>query len=509
VPRAPRANPGVLAAVDLGSNSFHLVVARYTHGQLVVIDRLRESVRLGAGVDDDGRLDREVAARALACLERFGQRLRDMHARDVRVAGTSALRTARGKQSFLERARVALGHPIEIISGMEEARLIYSGVAHTLGADTVRRLVVDIGGGSTEAIIGEGFKPLELASLHVGCVRLSQKVFGDGRISEKRMRRARLATQVELEPVRGGFVRRGWDKSFGSSGTLRAIGECLKEMDPAATSITTDGLAELQSLLEGAGHIRDIKLAAIDDERRAVFPGGVAILAEIFAAFDINEMRVADGALRDGLLHDMVGRLTDEDPREMTVGSMQQRYHVDLKQAERVEQTTLSFLSQVQDTWELNDPLAELSIQWAARLHEIGLDVAHSGYHRHGAYLLENADMPGFAREEQQLLAAIVGGHRRKLLPGSAEVLMAPWDRLAVYLVVLLRLAVLLHRGRSATALPAITVVARPHTIELTFPARWLKEHPLSVEDLQQEVELLRPTGMRLRVYSGTRSGTA
>ncbi len=507
--RAPRANPGVLAAVDLGSNSFHLVVARYTHGQLVVIDRLRESVRLGAGVDDEGRLDREVAARALACLERFGQRLRDMRARDVRVVGTSALRTARSKQSFLERARVALGHPIEIVSGMEEARLIYSGVAHTLSVDADRRLVVDIGGGSTEVIIGEGFKPLELTSLHVGCVRLSQKIFGDGRISEKRMRRARLATQVELEPVQQSFVRRGWDKSFGSSGTLRAIGECLKEMDPAATSITTDGLAELQSLLERAGHIRDIRLLAIDDERRAVFPGGVAILAELFSAFDIDEMRVADGALRDGLLHDMVGRLTDKDPREMTVSSMQQRYHVDLKQAERVEQTALSLLSQVQTSWGLDDPLAELAIQWAARLHEIGLDVAHSGYHRHGAYLLENADMPGFAREEQQLLATIVGGHRRKLVAGSTESLMVPWDRLATYLVVLLRLAVLLHRGRSTTALPAITVVARAHAIELTFPARWLKEHPLSVEDLQQEVELLRPIGMRLRVYSGTRSGTA
>jgi exopolyphosphatase/guanosine-5'-triphosphate,3'-diphosphate pyrophosphatase len=505
----PRANPGVLAAVDLGSNSFHLVVARYTHGQLVVIDRLRESVRLGGGVDDEGRLDREVAARALACLERFGQRLRDMHARDVRVVGTSALRTARRKQSFLERARAALGHPIEIVSGMEEARLIYSGVAHTLGADTERRLVVDIGGGSTEAIIGEGFKPLELASLHAGCVRLSQKIFGDGRISDKRLRRARLATRVELEPVQERFVRRGWQKSFGSSGTLRAIGECLKEMDPASTAITAEGLSELQSLMVRAGHVRDIGLAAIDDDRRAVFPGGVAILAEIFAAFDIDEMRVADGALRDGLLHDMVGRLTAEDPRELTVSSMQRRYHVDIAQAARVEHTALNFLAQVQEAWDLQDPLAELAIKWAARLHEIGLDVAHSGYHRHGAYLLENADMPGFAREEQRLLARVVGGHRRKLVPGSSDDLIPPWDRHAGYLVPLLRLAVLLHRGRSATALPDIDLVARPHTIELTFPVRWLKDHPLSVEDLQLEVDLLRSVGMRLRVYSGGRSVAA
>jgi exopolyphosphatase / guanosine-5'-triphosphate,3'-diphosphate pyrophosphatase len=509
VARAARAAPEVLAAVDLGSNSFHMVVARYSHGQLVVIDRLREMVRLGAGVSDDGRLDKEVATRALACLERFGQRLRDMHARDVRVVGTSALRTARRKQSFLERARAALGHPIEIISGMEEARLIYSGVAHTLGADSGRRLVLDIGGGSTEAVIGEGFETLELASLHVGCVRLSQRFFDDGKISEKRLERARLATRVELEPVQEAFLKRGWERSFGSSGTVRAIADSIHEIDPAATAITADGLVELMTLLKHAGHVRELPLESITDERRPVFPGGVAILTEIFETLEIEEMRVADGALRDGLLYDMVGRLTDEDPRERTVTSMQRRYHVDAGQAQRIEQTALNFLGQVQETWELQDPLAELVIKWAARLHEIGLDVAHSGYHHHGAYLLEHADMPGFAREEQRLLGRIVGAHRRKILLDGVEDLIPPWDRLAIYLMVLLRLAVLLHRGRSSSALPPIVLTARARTIEMSFPPRWLKEHPLSVEDLQQEVEFLRPLGIRLRVYSGGRATAA
>jgi exopolyphosphatase/guanosine-5'-triphosphate,3'-diphosphate pyrophosphatase len=509
VPRAVRATPEVLAAVDLGSNSFHMVVARYSHGQLVVIDRLREMVRLGAGISDDGRLDKEVSTRALACLERFGQRLRDMRARDVRVVGTSALRTARRKQSFLERARAALGHPIEIVSGMEEARLIYSGVAHTLGAEPGRRLVLDIGGGSTEAIIGEGYETLDLASLHVGCVRLSQRFFDDGKISDKRIERARLATRVELEPVQEAFLRRGWERSFGSSGTVRAIADSIHELDPAASAITAEGLAELVKLLTEAGHVRALTLEAITDERRPVFPGGVAILAEIFEAFGIEEMRVADGALRDGLLYDMVGRLTEEDPRERTVTSMQRRYHVDAGQAQRIEQTALDFLAQVQEPWELQDPQAELAIKWAARLHEIGLDVAHSGYHRHGAYLLENADMPGFAREEQRLLARIVGAHRRKILLDGVEELIPPWDRLAIHLMVLMRLAVLLHRGRSTTALPPIALTARARTIEMSFPARWLKEHPLSVEDLQQEVEFLRPLGIRLRVYSGGRAAAA
>jgi exopolyphosphatase/guanosine-5'-triphosphate,3'-diphosphate pyrophosphatase len=509
VSRAARTVPDVLAAVDLGSNSFHLVVARYSHGQLVIIDRLREMVRLGAAVGPDGRLEKQAALRALACLERFGQRLRDMNAASVRVVGTNALRVARRKQAFLERAREALGHPIEIISGMEEARLIYSGVAHTLPAESGRRLVVDIGGGSTELAIGEGYEPQLLHSLKLGCVSLSQRFFADERLSPKRIERARLAARLELEPIQAAFLQRGWESVVGSSGTVHAIAEGLRERNPAATAITAVNLEQLVAEMSAASHCRDLQLEALTEERRPVFPGGVVILAEIFDALGIEQMRIADGALRDGLLYDMVGRLTDEDPRERTVGSMLRRYHVDIAQAARVEATALDFLAQVAEAWELDDPQAELALKWAARLHEIGLDVAHSGYHRHGAYLLENADLPGFASEEQLLLARLVGAHRRKLLLIGVEDLIPPWDRLAQYLIVLLRLAVLLHRGRSATALPPIELVARGRTLELRFPARWLRDHPLSVEDLQQEIGFLRVPGFKLRVYSGSRAAAA
>jgi len=505
-----RANPAadeVIAAVDLGSNSFHMVVARYSHGQLVIVDRLREMVRLAAGIGDDGRLDKEAAARALACLQRFGQRLRDMHASDVRVVGTNALRVARRKQAFLERAREALGFPIEIVSGMEEARLIYSGVAHNLPNEEGRRLVVDIGGGSTEIIIGEHFEPLELESLQIGCVSLSQRYFGDGRLSSKRIERARLAARLELEPIQAAFLRRGWARAFGSSGTVRAIADSIRELDPAASSITPAGNELLLQRLGKVGHTRELDLEAVTEERRPVFPGGVVILTEIIDALGIQQLRFVEGALRDGLLYDMVGRMTRSDARERTVSSMQRRYHVDLEQAGRVEATALLFLAQVLQPWELGDPLAELSLKWAARLHEIGLDVAHSGYHRHGAYLLENADMPGFAREEQQLLARLVGSHRRKLAVQGLEDLIPPWDRRAVHLIVLLRLAVLLHRGRSGVALPNIELTARGGTLELRFPARWLKEHPLTVADLQLEIEFLRPHRIRLRVFSGNRAG--
>jgi exopolyphosphatase / guanosine-5'-triphosphate,3'-diphosphate pyrophosphatase len=482
-----------------------MVVARYSHGQLVIIDRLREMVRLASGVEENGRIDKEVSARALACLQRFGQRLRDMHADSVRVVGTNALRVAHRKQAFLERAREALGHPIEIISGMEEARLIYSGVAHTMPSEPGRRLVADIGGGSTELVIGDGLTPLELESLQMGCVSLSERFFRDGKISAKRIERARMAARLELEPVQAAFRRRGWEHTAGSSGTVRAIAEAIRELDPQSLLVTPAGLERAIKYLVDAGHVRELRLTAITEDRRPVFPGGIAILAEIFDVLGLTDMRIADGAMREGLLYDMLGRFKNEDARDRTVRAMQKRYHVDLAQAERVEATVLQFLQQTRETWKLEAPLADLALQWAARLHEIGLDVSHSGYHRHGAYLLENADMPGFPREEQRLLARLVGGHRRKLVLEGVEELVPPWDRNALYVIVLLRLAVLLHRGRSPAALPPLELSATPKSLEVEFPARWLRDHPLTSADLQQETEYLRASGFRLRVFSRAR----
>ena len=479
-----------------------MVVARYTHGQLVILDRLREMVRLGAGLETDGRLNKEVAARALACLERFGQRLRDMRPDSVRVVGTNVFRRAKKKEAFVERAREAIGHPIEIVSGIEEARLIYSGVSHTMSAGSGRRLVCDIGGGSTEIIIGEGLEPLELESLQIGCVRLSEEFFADGRLSQKRMQRARVAARQAIEPYQAAFRRRGFDEAVGSSGTVRAIGDTIRELDPSAVDIGADGLERIINELSGLEHILDLKLNAITDDRKLSFAGGVAILAEVFEQLGIETMRVADGAMREGLLYDLLGRYTDEDARERTVRSMQERYHVDLAQAERVESTAADFLSQVEEAWPLADPAIELILRWAARLHEIGLDVAHSGYHRHGAYLLANADMAGFPREEQKLLAIMVGSHRRKPVIEEADELAAPWDKRAPAMTLLLRLAVLLHRGRSSVALPAIKLMARADSLEMRFPPGWLDDHPLTVADLQVEIESLKGVGFRLRVFT-------
>ena len=479
-----------------------MVVARYTHGQLVILDRLREMVRLGAGLEADGRLNKDVAARALACLERFGQRLRDMRPDSVRVVGTNVFRRAKKKESFVERAREAIGHPIEIVSGIEEARLIYSGVSHTMSAGSGRRLVCDIGGGSTEIVIGEGLQPLELESLQIGCVRLSEEFFADGRLSQKRMQRARVAARQAIEPYQAAFRRRGFDEAVGSSGTVRAIGDTIRELDPSAVDIGADGLERVIHALSELEHIRDLKLNAITDDRKLSFAGGVAILAEVFEQLGIETMRVADGAMREGLLYDLLGRYTDEDARERTVRSMQERYHVDLGQAERVESTAVDFLAQVEGIWPLTDPAIEQVLRWAARLHEIGLDVAHSGYHRHGAYLLANADMAGFPREEQKLLAIMVGSHRRKPTIEEANDLAAPWDKRAPAMTLLLRLAVVLHRGRSSVALPPIKLIPRADALEMRFPPRWLDDHPLTVADFQLEIENLKSVGFRLRVFT-------
>ncbi len=493
-----RAVPDVLAAVDLGSNSFHMVVARHSHGQLVILDRLREMVRLAAGLDESGRLDDAAVDRALRCLERFGQRLRAMHADSVRVVGTNALRRARRKRWFLERARAALGHPIEIISGLEEARLIYSGVAYTSPMSSERRLVIDIGGGSTELVIGAGFNPILLESLSVGCVGLSALHFDDGRITEKRFERARTAVRLELEPVQAAYRKLGWLEAFGSSGTVRVIGDVLRRLNPEESRITPGNLKKLADRVIAAGHVDRLDLLDVDAERAPVFPSGLAILLEVVESLGIERLRAAEGAMREGLLYDLMGRFTDEDARVLTVRAMEKRYHVDAAQADRVEETAVALLSQVEAEWGLEDPLAELALRWAARLHETGLDIAHSKYQRHSAYLLEHADMPGFPREEQLLLAALVGAHRRQFALDPLEDLVPPWDRLAEFLIVLLRLAVLLHRGRSPEPLPEVRLRVKGRNLSLELPPRWMKDHPLTIEDLEQERQYLKEAGIRL-----------
>lgn len=489
-----------MAAVDLGSNSFHMVVARAHHGHASIVDRLREMVRLASGLSPHGYLDNASQDRALACLRRFGQRLRDMHAHQVRVVGTNTLRRARNADAFLTAAEEALGQPVEVISGMEEARLIYLGVAHHIDTGEGSNFVVDIGGGSTELIIGEGYEPRYLESLAIGCVGLSQRYFDDGRLSQKRFDRARLAARLELRPVAAAFRRMGWTRAIGSSGTVRAARDVAHELGLVDTGLSVEALEAIIAEMIDARRLEDLKLPGLGSERAPVFPGGIAILAEVMSTLEIAHMTISDGALREGLLYDMLGRLSDQDARERTIQAMQRRYHVDTEQATRVESTARALLAQVEGAWSLLDERYQRLLVWGARLHEVGLDIAHAKYHHHGGYLLANADLPGFVRLEQTLLASLVEFHRRKLDDPFLENLPSGWRGPMFKLVVLLRLAVLLNRTRSPVELPQIALTAGKNVLAVRFPAEWLANNPLTEADLVQEQGWLAARGFELRV---------
>ncbi len=488
--------PEVLAAVDLGSNSFHMVVARLAYGQITVIDRLREMVRLAAGLDRRGRISERQQLIALECLRRFGERLREMRAERVRVVGTNTLRRARSPGLFVRRATAALGHPVEVISGIEEARLIYIGASHYLPRVNGPQLIVDIGGGSTEIVAGRGLQPELMESLAMGCVGLTEACFPDGRLSMRSFHKARLQARLELEPVRAQFRRIEPVLVAGTSGTIRAAESVLAAA--GRTGITVEGLEWLIGQMANAGRIDNLRLQSLSSDRAVSFAGGIAILIEVMDAIGLQRMTVADGALREGILYDMVGRLTDEDARTRTVRAMAGRYHVDRDQAGRVRATALKMLESVAKSWSLETEADREMLDWAASLHELGLDIAHAHYHRHGAYVLENADMPGFTREEQRALAQLVLTHRRQFSKPQFSGLLAAQRRRVFRLAVLLRLAVLFHRSRSSQALPDFQLSVHGRTVRVALPGAWLARNPLTLADLNREQKLLEGAGISL-----------
>jgi exopolyphosphatase/guanosine-5'-triphosphate,3'-diphosphate pyrophosphatase len=488
-----------VAAVDLGSNSFHMLVARTEGGVPVVVDRLREMVQLASGLDDEDRLDEPARTRALACLRRFGERVRHMPAEAVRAVGTNTLRRARDARAFVVEAEQALGHTIETISGMEEARLIYIGVTQTLPEPWTRRLVVDIGGGSTELIVGEGTRPLDLESLYMGCISFSRAHFPDGELGPRQWRRAETAAMQELEPLRARFRDAGWSEAVGASGTVRAIDSLVRIQGWSEDGITPRALERLRDALIGAGKVSRLALPGLDPQRAPYLAGGAAIVAALVETLGIRLLRRSDGALREGLLHDLIGRIRETDVRGHSVEALGERCHVDWKQAHRVEHTALHLLGEVAEAWDLDSRQARQFLSWAAQLHEIGLDIAHDHHHWHGQYILAHSDLPGFSRPEQQLLATLVRAHRRKFPTDLFRELPEGWRRLAGRLAILLRLAVVLHRSRSPDPLPGVGLAVRKKTLELELPEGWLEAHPLTGADLETEAAYLAAAGFRLR----------
>lgn len=475
-----------------------MVVANVVDGRALIVDRIKEMVRLAGGLDENTRLTDEAIATALQCLEKFGQRIKTIPASNIRAVGTNTLRQARNGVEFLSLANAALGHKIEIISGREEARLVYVGVANTIFNDKDKRLVVDIGGGSTELIIGKGFDADITESLFMGCVNISRRFFNDGEITTKRLRKAHIAALQELENVQGIYHHYGWDKSIGTSGTIRSILDVIIDKGWNDTVICPESLSKLRKSLISFGHINKIDFDALPDNRKPVFVGGVVVLSAVFEALEIKSMEYSDGALREGLLYDQIGRQHDIDVRDKTVNRLMNRYSVDVEHAERVEKITKHLFKNAKAEWQLEKREDLKMIRWAARLHEVGLAIAHNQYHKHGAYLLSNSDMPGFSRQEQVLLSILVRLHRRKISLDLFDQVTDDVKNKLIKLVIILRLAIVLNRSRNAIKIPDIDIKIKGETIELDFQDDWLIAHPLTEADLETEKNYLSVTDYKL-----------
>lgn len=493
-----------IAAVDLGSNSFRLQVGRVVEDQIYPLDSVKETVRLASGLTPEKMLDAASQARGLEALRRFGERLRGLSEGAVRAVATNTLRVAKNAREFLAQGEAALGFPIEVIAGREEARLIYIGAIHSLPLVPHKRLVVDIGGGSTEFIIGKKSDPLLTESLYMGCVSYTLRYFPDGQIDKKRLREAQVAAAKEIELIAHDYLQLGWKEAVGSSGTARAVADLLElnGLNPGGvTGITREGLEKLAGMLIKAGSIHHFNAPGVRPDRLPVLPGGLAILMAVFEELGLERMNYADGALRLGVLYDLLGRFHQHDMRDTTVKQFMRRYQVDKGQAARVRKTALAILAQL--TGDAPDEQDSLFLGWAAALHEIGISVAHNGYHKHGAYILTFADMPGFSNKDQARLATLVLGHRGKLEKLAA---LPPGDP-GWRLIFCLRLAVLLHRTRDDRELPPYVVRYGNDGFALELPGRWLESHPWTAAALQEEGLVWRRIGVqfKVRTSAGTR----
>ncbi|MCC6380290.1 MAG: Ppx/GppA family phosphatase [Burkholderiales bacterium] len=489
--RATTATPATLAVVDMGSNSFRLEVGRVEGGQIYRLDTVRETLRMGAGLDERDNLTPHAQREAIACLARFGERLRGFDRAAVRAVATNTFRVARNVAKFLPRAEAALGFPIDVIGGHEEARLIYVGVAHELPASDTPRLVVDIGGGSTEFIVGRGMNAERLESLKLGCVTMSRRFFADGSLDEDALEAAETHAQVEVEAIAREFSRRHWRDAFASSGTALALADILELNGFSQGGITPDGLARLRKRMVAARHIKHLKLEGLKAERAPVLAGGFAVMAAAVHELGIARIDPVGGALRLGVLYDLLGRREHRDSREVTVASFVERHHVDRSHAERVAALARRLYAQALSR---PDPDVERHVGWAALLHEVGYTVSHLGFHKHGAYILGNADMPGFSRQEQQWLAMLVLACRGGL-DKVAPILENPGMRAQV---LALRLAVLLHHARQPVAAPRVRI--RPGRVpRVEVAAGWLRAHPLTAHLLAKEREEWAKAGWRVR----------
>ena len=489
----------LIAAIDLGSNSFHIILAKAEQDEIRILERLGEKVQLAAGLNEQRELDEASIERGLDCLSRFAQLIQGLPTGAVRVVATNALREARNRHVFIRRAEEILKHPVEVISGREEARLIYLGVCHSNAVFTEKRLVIDIGGGSTEYVIGQQFDPLLRESLQMGCVSYTQRFFRDGKISPARYAQAYTAARLELMRIEQPLNRLGWQQALGSSGTFRSIAQAIQALGLGNGEITPQGIAAVKRKVLKLSDVDKLDFDGVKADRRAIMPAGLAIVEAIFDALNLQHMDISEGALREGVLNDLLGRHQHEDVRERSINSLMQRCGVDMEQAQRVEEKALYALGQVATVWGLDQDWHEEFLRWAARVHEVGLAIAHYHYHKHGAYLIEHSDLAGFSSQDQQMLALLVRGHRRNI-PQDKFADLHKDSQSLIRLCILLRFAILFHHIRGNQAMPEIVLNPAPNSLEVVFPQGWLNEHPLTQADFEQEAEWLKRIKFTLAV---------
>lgn len=479
-------NGTFLAALDLGSNSFRLEIGRYDQGQIQRVDYLKETVRLGNGFDENRHLSLESMTLGWECLARFSERLAGFAVAQVRAVATQTLREARNRDEFLKPGCAILGFPIDVIAGTEEARLIYQGVANLLPHSPERRLVIDIGGRSTELVLGCGMQALQTASFRVGSVAWSMKYFANGEFTEQAMYRAEIAAQAVLEKALTSYPRDQWDTAYGASGTVGAVADILALSGWPPGQISREGLNWLIKCLLRAGNANNLRLEGLKDDRRAVIGGGVSVLRGLMELLHIDTLQVAQGALRHGVLFEMAERDTHTtDARDVSVQRLAQKFTVDTAQAERVSQSAKRLLEQVLPQDEASSVDLKRKLRWAALLHEIGVAISHSDYHKHGAYILENADTVGFSMSELHRLGLLVLGHRGKLKKLDADFEEPQF----VMLLLALRLAVILCHARHDPHDGSISLTCnhQRQRFTLTVDDAWTASYPQSAHLLRQE----------------------
>lgn len=487
----------LIAAIDLGSNSFHMVLAKTDQQGFRTLERIGEKVQLAAGIDDNLQLNEAAMQRGLDCLGRFAQLIQGLPQGAVRIVGTSSLRVAHNREEFIERAQALLGHEVEVIAGREEARLIYLGVSHTLPNAPGKRFVVDIGGGSTEFIIGQQFESQFRGSLQMGCVAFTKKFFADGKITTEAYKQAYTAARLELMDLESSINRLGWQQAVGSSGTIRSIGHALGAAGLTEGGVTKEGIAWLRRKVLKLNHVDEVNIAGVKADRSPILPAGLAILDAIFDALSVEQMDISDGALREGVLYDLMGRYHHEDVRERALMGLMERSHVDVEHAQRVEDTAVEIFDQVYEAWGLTEEWHLEMLRWAARVHEVGLDIAHYHFHKHGAYLVEYSDLDGFSRKEQQMLALMVRGHRRNIPIDRFKAFGKEGEQLLL-LCLILRLALVLRHIRGPIELPTPKVKVKEQEISVRFPDGWLEENSLTAADFGKEGQWLARIGYNI-----------